>query len=169
MEFKAPNAANRLGFPVVGFSGYQFQQSPELLEQAINAINPDAELVLIPDGGAVKNRHIARSHIKDIETTNPVAVAWWGQINKADGDIDEIPNDCPIEFISTDKFLSHCPQDLVNVQVKRFKDWLGNQVKRFKPKGFGAVKPQGDEFSGNRREAWQQDIERRQDVLDGSL
>ncbi|MEB3160435.1 MAG: winged helix-turn-helix domain-containing protein [Synechocystis sp.] len=172
MEFKAPAAANRLGFPVIGFSGYQFSQSPKLFWEAIAAVNPDAEIVLIPDGGAVANVPIANTHrqtLANLESANqPASVTWWGQFTKADGDIDEIPGDRPIEFISAEQFLSYCPERS-KTNVEKFKDWVKQQTRRIKPKGFGAVNIEGDKFTGSRADAWQQAIERGQTILDNTL
>jgi hypothetical protein len=169
MEWKAPTAANRLGFPVIGFSGYHFLQSPELLQTAIEAINPEAEIVIIPDGGAVQNRHISHSHKETIETlANPITVAWWGQITKADGDIDEIPDDHHIDFISAKQFLSYCPKQ-PKTTVEKFTDWVKKQTQRFKPKGFGSPKIEGERFEGDRQTAWQEAINRGEAFLDSSL
>lgn len=169
MEFKAPDAANRLNFPVIGFSGYQFLQSPELLKEAIAAINPDAELVLIPDGGAVENRHISVSHRETIEKLdNPITVAWWGQFSKADGDIDEIDGDRQIDFISTKQFLSYC-QNLPKTKAEKFADWATEQSKRIRPKGFGSPKIEGEKFTGDRQSAWQAAINRGENFLDSTL
>ncbi len=172
MEFKAPAAANRLGFPVIGFSGYQFSQSPKLFWEAIAAVNPDAEIVLIPDGGAVANIPIANTHrqtLANLESANqPASVTWWGQFTKADGDIDEIPGDRPIEFISAEQFLRYCPAR-PKTKVEKFKDWVKKQTQRIKPKGFGAVNIEGDKFTGSRADAWQRAIERGQTILDNTL
>jgi hypothetical protein len=169
LEWKAPAAANRLGFPVIGFSGYQFLQSPQLLRTAIDAINPDAELVLIPDGGAVKNRHISHSHRETIgKSPNPITVAWWKQFTKADGDIDEIPGDRLIEFISPAQFLSYSPK-APKTTAEKFTDWVAKQVQRIKPKGFGSPKIEGERFEGDRQSAWQTAINRGEAFLDSTL
>jgi hypothetical protein len=170
-EFKAPAAANRLSYPVIGFSGYQFSQSPELLWDTIAAVNPDAEIVVIPDGGAVANTAIANNHretLTNLESANqPASVAWWSQLTKADGDIDEIQlnGDRQINHITPDQFLSYCPK----TKVEKFTDWVKKQSKRIKPPGFGAPKIAGNRFDGDRQSAWQAAINRGERFLDNSL
>ncbi|AGF53740.1 slr6031 (plasmid) [Synechocystis sp. PCC 6803] len=168
LEFKAPAAANRLEFPVIGFSGYQFLQSPETLKEIITNLNPDAQLVLIPDGGSVQDARISRSHGETLATlTNPVTVAWWGQFTKADGDIDEIAGDRLVEFISPEQFLSYCPQRPKS-KVEQFADWITKQVKRVKPQGFGAPVIGGELFTGDRVDALIKQLEKNRYVLDAS-
>ena len=97
VEWKAQEAANRLGCPVIGFSGISFLNlSPETTKAAIATIQAkmginDFELIFIPDGGLVQNP----SNIKTVQdfiknATHKCAIAWWQQFNKTDGDIDEI-------------------------------------------------------------------------------
>jgi hypothetical protein len=104
MEWKAAVAANRLGFPVIGFSGCVFSGS---MSQA-KALIGDKTPVLIADAGAVKNPHVLHAYTTTVEIFDfhnlSMEVAWWGQVKKSDGDIDEIPGDRPIEFISVQEF-----------------------------------------------------------------
>lgn len=102
MEFKAPVAAGRLGFPVIGFSGCNFAQAMWQLKQLAHG----KTIVIVPDAGSTKNDNVYRSLMNAIDVFKyneiPVEVAWWGQIEKKDGDIDE--TDKPIEFITVEKF-----------------------------------------------------------------
>ena len=97
VEWKANEAANRLGYPVIGFSGIPFLTlSPETTKAAITIIQAktginDVELIFIPDGGLVQKSENIKPVQKFIKnTTHKCTVAWWEQFYKSDGDIDEI-------------------------------------------------------------------------------
>jgi hypothetical protein len=53
--------------------------------------------------------------------------------------------------------------------ILSFKKWIGKQLKRVKPKGFGVPKIEGEEFEGDRAEVWQYLIDQDCDVLDRSF
>ena len=119
LEFKSSLAANRLGYPVIGFSGSNFTLSPKTLHQAILNINqklstlknqgsgdvvllnekndkPKAPtVVLLADAGCVLNLQVLSGYqnaLKLVQSWSCLAkVAWWNQVEKTDGDIDEIP------------------------------------------------------------------------------
>jgi hypothetical protein len=121
VEWKAQEAANRLGYPVIGFSGISFLNlSPETTKAAIatiqakTGINNDVKLIPIPDGGLVQNSaniKIVQDFIKN--ATHKCAVAWWGQFNKSDGDIDEINQGKidSIQYLTPDEFF-----DIANLE-----------------------------------------------------
>jgi hypothetical protein len=122
LEFKSAIAANQLGYPVIGFGGCNFGSSPKALEQAIALIKQKLNIekptfVLLGDGGCVLNKQVTQGYAKVVrllETWNyqQVQYAWWGQVQKNDGDIDEI-NSATISKIA---YLS--PQDF-NQLVKK--------------------------------------------------
>jgi energy-coupling factor transporter ATP-binding protein EcfA2 len=121
VEWKAQEAANRLGYPVIGFSGISFLNlSPETTKSAIatiqakTGINNDVELIPIPDGGLVQNSaniKIVQDFIKN--ATHKCAVAWWGQVDKSQNDIDEINQGKidSIQYLMPDEFF-----DVVNIE-----------------------------------------------------
>jgi TusA-related sulfurtransferase len=78
-------AAQRLGMFVIGAAGGQWASSPEQLR----AIAEDRPLILIPDGGAVRNSHVMRQYSALIEEFPNLQVYWWDQTEKG-ADIDEI-------------------------------------------------------------------------------
>jgi hypothetical protein len=77
---------------VVGASGGHWASSPQqLLEITANY----DEIYLIPDGGAVSNRNVCKqiSSVYELikrEQGKEIKIAWYEQIEKTDGDIDEI-------------------------------------------------------------------------------
>ena len=118
LEFKSSLAANRLGYPVIGFSGSNFTLSPQTLYQAIIDINqklstlqnqsrgnvllnendnkPNAPtVVLLADAGCVLNPQVFSGYQKTLQLVRSwsclAKVAWWNQVQKSAGDIDEIP------------------------------------------------------------------------------
>lgn len=119
LEFKARIAANRLGYPVIGFGGCNFGGSPETLRSAIANIKEKLDrqeqqsrikLVLLPDGGSLFNEKVYRQYIETLKLLDSwglgVDIAWWNQLQKTDGDIDEIDDRAisNIEYLSPDEF-----------------------------------------------------------------
>jgi hypothetical protein len=107
-EWKAAVAADRLGFPVIGFSGNNFISSPETLKVTLATIKAKlgiekVTLILIPDAGVGRNSGIAKNHANTIQLIESweedILTAWWGQESKQARepgsyrhlDIDEIP------------------------------------------------------------------------------
>jgi hypothetical protein len=86
-------ASLRLGIPFIGAAGANFTSSPTALTNALTALTAK-KIIIYPDAGAAINPHI---HQQLINTANflsergyDVMFAWWGQIEKSNGDIDEI-------------------------------------------------------------------------------
>lgn len=132
MEWKAPTAAQKLGFPVMGFSGHNaIANSPQQIQATINycaqlwGMNPkEITLSPIPDGNCLTNESVNKSlttAIKDWENHDyTVEIAWWGQSPDL-GDIDEISPDIAIEFIPSAQFLASSPvnkkEDKVSLKI----------------------------------------------------
>lgn len=163
LEFKPALAANRLGYPVIGFSGSNFTLSPETTQIAIESIqrkltahkeSSDSELaiILLADGGSVKNQQVFQPYLKTLDLIQlwgyPASVAWWEQFEKSDGDIDEIPDEKleAISYLKVDEFLSLAPYSnkATSKNAWSFKK-LVSQIKglasRVKPVGFGKTEP----------------------------
>ena len=96
---KSAIAAERLGIPFIGAAGGNFASSPEQFQAAVEALSKEGpiELVLYPDAGMLDRKH-ANVHsswrrLADLcdRYDYPLQVAWWGQIEKAHGDVDEAP------------------------------------------------------------------------------
>lgn len=81
-------AAQRLGLPVIGAAGGQWASSIEQLR----AIAQGQSLILIPDSGAIKNRHVMRQYAALAEQYPDLTVLWWNQVEKG-ADIDEISDE----------------------------------------------------------------------------
>jgi hypothetical protein len=108
MEFKAAAAANRLGFPVMGFSGHNaIANSTEQIQAAIDHIGAET-IVIIPDANGLTNQWVNNSLTNAIDywqgQNYTVKVAWWGQTHEGVGDIDEIDGDRPIDLITPEQF-----------------------------------------------------------------
>ncbi|HEY9768820.1 MAG TPA: plasmid replication protein, CyRepA1 family [Coleofasciculaceae cyanobacterium] len=86
-------ASCRLNIPVIGASGGNFASSPKSLRAALEKLKPSS-IVFYPDGGAVCNPNIVRQYKKLFDLLlswgYQPKIAWWGQIQKSDGDVDEI-------------------------------------------------------------------------------
>ena len=96
---KSAIAAERLGIPVIGAAGGNFASSPEQFQVAVETLSQGdpVELVLYPDAGMLASNH-ANVHsswrrLADLcdRLDYPLHIAWWGQTEKAHGDVDEAP------------------------------------------------------------------------------
>jgi hypothetical protein len=72
--------------------------------------------VLMADGGAVVNKHVLANYRKlndQLEALGErLAVGWWGQLTKPDGDIDEIDPATDIEYLTPDRFFKTADRQL---------------------------------------------------------
>lgn len=119
-------ASCRLDIPVIGASGGNFASSSKTLKAGLEKLKPSA-IVLYPDAGAVCNPNVVRQYQKlfDLlqEWGNKPLVAWWEQIQKSDGDIDEIDSVTlsKIKYLSVDEFLELAKEHCKVVEVDRWK------------------------------------------------
>ena len=99
LEFKSAIAANRLGYPVIGFSGSNFGSSPKALAKAIDIIEEkldlnNPEIVILPDAGAILNQQVLKGYQKGEKALDKLGYKtfylWWSQVRKVEGDIDEV-------------------------------------------------------------------------------
>lgn len=168
VEFKPAIASLRLGIPIIGANGANHSGSPQQLKESLEALNT-SQVVLYVDAGMLTNQTVLAGYERTINLVEswgyPVVIAWWGQFTKADGDIDEIGTEAiiAIQYLTPGEFWQLCPER--QGKVSQFKEWLGKQLERIKPKGFGVPKIEGTEFTGNRAKAW---LETDGDVLDAS-
>ena len=81
----------REGINVIGASGRSWPTSVRSLRSALKSINPK-QCILYPDAGA--DEHTVRQYRRLYDLLKSwgwvMAIAWWGQSTKVDGDIDEI-------------------------------------------------------------------------------
>ena len=99
--------SQRLGMVAIGAAGGNFASSPETLQRILRtAVYKTA--VLYPDAGAVQNPNVMRQYRSTWKLLQEwgytVEVAWWGQTEKAAGDIDELGNFDNIWRISVEGF-----------------------------------------------------------------
>ena len=133
-------ASQRLVMPVIGAAGGQFASSPltflESLEKvarkfSLNQVNKNlqkffpqnsnkdnVELVIYPDAGDVKNPQVMRRWQKVFDLLKQwgwkFTIAWWGQIEKSNPDIDELKDFTTINHISSADFVSISQEYLTN-------------------------------------------------------
>lgn len=108
LEWKPKLAAERLGYPVIGFAGTSFfTHSPETLQATLDKLGR-AEAVLIPDAGGILNHHVLTPYDELLSLAASwdynLSIAWWHQIEKSNGDIDEISDAIEIAYLSAEKF-----------------------------------------------------------------
>ena len=101
----------RLGVPVVGASSGLLSSSPNTCKATLERLSAKYQtqkLVIPVDGGDVKNTHVCQRWIREFEFLRSlgyeIQIAWWGQINKCDFDIDELDNLSKIKLIALEEF-----------------------------------------------------------------
>lgn len=121
MEWKSATAANRLGFPVMGFSGHGgISNTPQQIQALLDHTGA-TEIIIIPDDNCLTNKGVSKSLTSAINYWEgkgyTVKIAWWGQLSKGIGDIDEISPDLVVKFIAPNEFKKQ----------KNTADWLKYQ------------------------------------------
>ena len=113
LEIKSLLASERLGIPVIATGGHNLAGSPIALQKAIaiaqELIDKSAIITIYGDAGAVLNRAVRHDYLKAAkllaEWGLQVEFAWWNQVEKSAGDIDEIDlATTAIAYISADEF-----------------------------------------------------------------
>ena len=132
--------AERLGAVTVGAAGGAFASSPKLLKHTVDTLSAELGTKRIefqPDAGmmdasrrSVRERYRATWALLE-SWGYEVAIGWWDQWDKADGDIDEIDHPEQVKFITVGKF-----------------NQLSGDVIQSDPS------PRGDGFEPKSREEW---------------
>ena len=95
-----------IGSSNIGSQPNDLKRSIETLKTRYNWDN--VTHILMADGGSVVNRRVMTDYRKLNEQIvalgGELLVGWWGQYTKSVGDIDEIPTDTTITYISFEKF-----------------------------------------------------------------
>jgi len=101
----------RLGVPVVGASSGLFSGSPKACQVALEKLSAKYKtqrLVVPVDAGDVKNPHVSQRWKREFKFLQGLGydlqIAWWGQFDKSDPDIDELESLEAIEFITPKQF-----------------------------------------------------------------
>lgn len=121
-------ASIRVGAKCIGASGGNFKGSQQ---QVIEILDGYDTVVIAPDAGDVLNRHVMKRWQTQIEFFQSIGklvkVAWWGQVEKTVGDIDEINK----ETLTTIVYLS--PSEFLEIAEKQqFKKQLWGNWKNTK-------------------------------------
>ena len=113
LEIKSLLASERLQIPVIASGGHNLAGSPIALRRAIaqaqEVVGFEATITIYGDAGAVLNPAVRNDYLKAarllMQWGYQVEFAWWNQVEKSVGDIDEINlATTPIAYISADKF-----------------------------------------------------------------
>ncbi len=117
--FKPRLTADKFDLLTIGASGGMFTSSPQTFERFLNSAKEELgtnNVVLYGDAGSVKNPLVLNQYYKTTEFLKEkgfsISFAWWNQIEKERGDIDEIPIDTEIGYISPERYFEigkqHC-------------------------------------------------------------
>ncbi|MBW4449181.1 MAG: hypothetical protein KME38_20555 [Spirirestis rafaelensis WJT71-NPBG6] len=109
-------ACERLGVSVIGASGGQHASSPSHLQDSLTKLKakPSDEIIIIPDAGSVSNPSVVRQYVRTVKVLQSLGYipvfAWWSQVDKSFGDIDELPPErlADIHYLSVDEFKALC-------------------------------------------------------------
>ncbi len=88
VAFKPHIASIRLNIPFIGASGGHFASSPQTLKTYLEHLGRN-RVILYPDAGAILNDSVLPAYYRTIALVESwgyeVKVAWWGQVEKAEG------------------------------------------------------------------------------------
>ena len=119
-------ASCMLDIPVIGASGGNFASSSKTLKAALGKLKPSS-VILYPDAGAVCNPNVVRQYQKLFDLLQEwgyeAQVAWWGQIEKTDGDVDEIDSVTlsKIDYLSPQEFSQIAESRCKVIEIERWK------------------------------------------------
>ena len=115
--FKPRLTADNFNLVTIGASGGMFASSAQTFERFLKSAQEELgtnNVVLYADAGSVKNPLVLNQYYKTteflIEKGFNISFAWWNQIDKERGDIDEIPIDTKIEYISPERYFEIAKQ-----------------------------------------------------------
>lgn len=103
-------ASLHLNIPILGAAGGNFASSPETFKESLEALEASV-IRLYSDGGAILNPNVLNQYLKTFDLLKSwnyqVEVAWWGQIEKSNGDIDEISLETinRIQYLTPNQFI----------------------------------------------------------------
>lgn len=100
-------AAHKHGLNTLGAAGGHFSGSASQIKEAIETYR---EVIISPDAGDINNPQVMKRWSKEITFLESLGksllIAWWGQKNKNDDDIDELVSLEAIEYITPSQFLA---------------------------------------------------------------
>ncbi|ACK72293.1 hypothetical protein PCC7424_3915 [Gloeothece citriformis PCC 7424] len=146
VAFKPAITAHRLGIYTIGASGGHFASSPETFKAYLESIKEQIEAqrgennsninnitlqpILFADGGCLVNENIIQVYSNTINYLKTLGfetkIAWWGQVDKVMGDIDEIDESAlaSIRLLSTQEFFSLVKKTQRDLKVKAVQSQL---------------------------------------------
>ena len=128
-------ASLKLNIPVVGAAGGNFASSPQTLKATLEHLQSQ-KIILYPDAGSVINTNVLNQYQKLFNLVHSwnydITIAWWKQVEKGDGDIDEIDlsTSATITHLSPTEFIKLARQQQYIYKLKN--SW--REFKRFTPK-----------------------------------
>jgi hypothetical protein len=129
-------AAQRQGQVLIGAAGANFAGSPQQLKAYLDALSAELDtktVVLYPDAASIANNAVMGHYERVIQMISEwgysVSVAWWGQEDKSHPDIDSLPDDQEISYLTPEEFLELGGRS--NRMAHSFADLLG-WLPRFK-------------------------------------
>lgn len=107
---KAPAAANKMRMNILGAASANFAGSPEQMRKYLTGFQ---RAILFADAGSTKNPNIIATYRKSVEFCRDngvsVSIAWYGQFEKSDGDIDDIDlSVIHVEYLEWEQWLELC-------------------------------------------------------------
>ncbi len=128
-------ASIRFNRPVIGAAGNNFPSSPKALQRALGALQAK-KVIMVPDAGAIINDHIHHLTKQTISLLNnwhyTVMIAWWGQIDKTEDDIDEIDGEtfAAIEELTPGQYYFKYRQQQQKRQSEQQQQWQQQTYKQ---------------------------------------
>ena len=108
---------------ICGAGSGHFSGSPEQLAEIVSDYE---ELAIAPDGGDVLNPQVMQRWSKQISFlkrfNKPIKVLWWGQVEKTDGDIDEIDSITlsDAKYLTPEEFIERGKKHRKIVEIDRW-------------------------------------------------
>jgi len=114
------------GLSVIGAASGHFANSLTELKRTI-ALKKISSVTFFPDAGGLKNQHVANRDISTLamleELGLKVEVAFWGQLDKKDGDIDEISLDVKLLMLTPSEYkemaVEYAPSDEARTRIAK--------------------------------------------------
>ncbi|MBA3920161.1 MAG: hypothetical protein H0X31_00060 [Nostocaceae cyanobacterium] len=108
--------SERLGIPVIGATGPNLASSENHLRTSLDKLEakPGDEVTIFPDAGSVRNKTVVYQYTRTASLLKSlgytVTFAWWQQVDKSFGDIDELKPEqySNICFLSVAQFEALC-------------------------------------------------------------
>jgi hypothetical protein len=105
--------AQYTGQVTIGFGSYAYlNAAPNLMAETLAALSKELgtkTIAFYPDGGATKNPNVTIAYLRAFETFEAmgytVDIKWWKQLEKSDGDADEIDNLASVASISKENYI----------------------------------------------------------------